>query len=105
MALVSLINAKAHLREPLDSHDHDLDIQQKAEHASVLVLGLCNSTAWWREITPLWTEANVPGDVQAAVLVLLTHLWEHRGDNMEPHDSIWRAVNSLLAMKKDPVIA
>ena len=105
MALVSLINAKAHLREPLDSHDHDLDIQQKAEQASVLVLGRCNSTAWWRDITVGWTEANVPGDVQAAVLVLLTHLWEHRGDNMEPDDSIWRAVNNLLAMKKDPVIA
>ena len=105
MALVSLINAKAHLREPLDSHDHDLDIQQKAEQASVLVVGRQNSTAYWREITITYTEANVPGDVQAAILVMLTHLWEHRGDNMAPDADVWRAIDNLLAMKKDPVIA
>lgn len=105
MALVSLVNAKAHLREPMDSHDRDLDIQQKAEQASELVLGRCNSTAWWRAVTTGWTAENVPTDVQAAVLVLLTHLWEHRGDNMDPDETVWKAVNNLIAMKRDPVIA
>ena len=105
MALVSLVNAKAHLREPLDSTERDLDIQQKAEQASVLVLGRCNTTAWWRAITASWTLNNVPADVQAAVLVMLTHLWEDRGDSKEDLSRVWQEVDRLLAFKKDPVIA
>lgn len=103
MALVSLANAKAHLR--ISTDDDNVDVQQKAEHASALILERCNSTAWWRAITTTWTDATVPGSVQAAVLVLLTHLWENRGDNMEPDEKVWQAVDRLIAMKKDPVIA
>ena len=103
MALVNLANAKAHLRVTDDADN--VDVQQKADHASALVLARCNSTAWWRAITPDWTEATVPGDVQAAVLIVLGHLWEHRGDDMAPDQVVWEAVDRLIAMKKDPVIA
>ena len=103
MALVGLANAKAHLREVDEAFN--VDIQQKADHASALVLARCNTTAWWRDITPTWTEATVPGEVQSAVLVVLTHLWKHRGDDMQLDESLWAAVDRLLAGKKDPVIA
>lgn len=103
MALVNLANAKAQVKEVDDTHN--IDIQQKAEHATALVLARCNTTAWWRAITPDWTEATVPGEVQAAVLLVLGFLWEHRGDGLMPDAAFWAAIDQVLATKKDPVIA
>jgi hypothetical protein len=102
-ALVSMTDAKDHLR--VTTTDSDGDIYTKVLQASELVLGRCNSTAWWRAITPSWTEATVPADVQAAVLLVLTHLHEHRGDDMSADHALWAAVDRLIAMKRDPVIA
>lgn len=105
MALVSLVQAKEHLNLPLDRDDTDNDVYLKAEQASAIVLDLCNSTAWWRDITPAWTEATVPGAVQAAVLMVLTHLHENRGEDMTKDAAFWESVNRMLGRHKDPVIA
>ena len=102
MALVTLSQAKDHLRVRDD--DSNADIQLKAEQASATILDRCNSTAWWRAITTTWTDATVPASVQAAVLVLLSHLYEHRGDDMAADAALWEAIDRLIAMKKDPVL-
>jgi hypothetical protein len=102
-ALVTLAVAKAHLRitDPVD----DYDIELKAEQATQSVLDRCNSTAYWRAITPTWTQTTVPLSVQAAILLVLAHLWEHRGDNMQPDAELWEAVTRLIRLHSDPVIA
>lgn len=103
MALVSLGQAKGHLRVQTAAEDED--IYRKTEQASALVVGRCNSTAWWRAITPTWTEETVPFEVQAAILLVLAHLHEHRGDDMDGDEKLWQAVDRLIALRKDPVLA
>jgi hypothetical protein len=103
MALISLQHAKDHLSESTD--DRDSDIQNKLEQAQAIVLARCNSTAHWRAITPTWTSNTVPGGVKAAILLVLTHLVENKGDNMETDSHLWEAVENLIRLHKDPVIA
>lgn len=105
MALVSLVDAKAQCGVSQDDHDHDLFIQQKADHATDLVLARCNGTAYWRLITPTWTESTVPGEVKAAILLVLTFLWAHRGDGEMPDGKFWDSIGYVIGSKKDPVIA
>ena len=102
-ALISLEQAKDHLR--IVSTDSDDDIELKVEQASALILERCNSTAWWRAITPTWTQETVPPSVQAAILIVLSHLHENRGDDMKTDEALWMAVDRLIPMNKDPVIA
>lgn len=102
MALVSLGEAKRHLRVQTDADDQDINL--KLEQANALILGRCNSTAWWRAITPTWTDETVPFEVQAAIFLLLTHLHEHRGDDMDGDEKLWQAVDRLIGMQKDPVL-
>lgn len=101
-ALITLATAKKHLR--VTTTDQDGDILLKLTQAEALVLGRCNSTAWWRAITPTWTSATVPGGVQAAILTTLTHLRENRGDDMHLDESFWASVMNLITMNKDPVL-
>jgi hypothetical protein len=105
-ALITLTAAKGHLRiDTPDGDPGDVDLQLKVDQASALVLDRCNSTAWWRAITPTWTTENLPAGVQAAMLVMLTHVFEHRGDDMTPDAELWAAVDRLIGPRKDPVLA
>lgn len=53
-----------------------------------------------------WTDADVPGPVQSAVLLMLAHLYEHRGDDMEAYDeALWTAIGRLLMRQRDPALA
>jgi hypothetical protein len=55
---------------------------------------------------PAWTELTAPVHVQAATLVMLSHLYEHRGDDMEKVDeALWEAMGRLLARSRDPALA
>lgn len=102
MALISLANARAHLFNP----DADaVDIQQKAEHASALVLARCNTTEYRRTLTTTWTDATVPAEVQSAVLLVLSFLWEHRGDGQMPDANFWASIDALIFSHRDPVVA
>src|SRR4029077_3116705 len=104
--LVSLLQAKAQLRITTAALDPgDTEIQLKLDQAEAGILDRCNSTAWWRAITPTWTALTVPLTVQAAILLLLTHLYEHRGDDMKPDAEVWAAIDRLIGLHKDPVLA
>jgi len=105
-ALITLATAKGHLRIDTPEGDPgDVALQVKVDQASARVLDRCNATAWWRAITPSWTTETVPAGVQAAMLVLLTHLFEHRGDDMAPDADVWTAVDRLIGPHRDPVLA
>lgn len=54
----------------------------------------------------LWTADTVPIKVKSAIKLMLTHLWEHRGDDMKDHDdALWSAVKNLLIDLRDPALA
>lgn len=103
MALVSLLQAKMHLH--IEDDDHNTDVSMKLAQAEQQILDRCNTTAYWRTITPTWTAATVPGAVQSAILVVLTHLYENRGDDMKTDADVWAAIDRLIGLHKDPVIA
>lgn len=62
-------------------------------------------------VTVEWDEDTVPKPVQTAALLMLTHLWEHRGDggsagsSQNPDENIWRAMELYLARHRDPALA
>jgi hypothetical protein len=53
-------------------------------------------------VIQLWTEETAPAQVQQATLVMLTHLHEHRGDDMKADKDAWDAVGRLLMRSRDP---
>lgn len=52
-----------------------------------------------------WTEATVPRQVQAAVLLMLTRLYEQRGDDEKADADCWAAIERLLMRSRDPALA
>lgn len=53
-----------------------------------------------------YTAGTVPLNLQAAILLMLTHLYEHRGDDMDKYDeSLWLAIERLLMRLRDPALA
>jgi hypothetical protein len=52
-----------------------------------------------------WTYVTVPVHVQAAVLLMLTHLYEHRGDDQKADADVWLAIERLLIRSRDPAFA
>lgn len=52
-----------------------------------------------------WTDLTVPSPVQAAALVLLTHLYENRGQDQMADEKVWQAINNLLISYRDPALA
>ena len=95
--LVSLATAKQHLRITDALHDADIELKlTQAQHAILDYLA--------EVVDETWTEATVPRIVEAAILIYLTHLYEHRGDDMSPSASgstpdedVWAAIRRLLA--------
>jgi hypothetical protein len=55
--------------------------------------------------TVVWTDVTVPGPVQASVLLMLTHLYIQRGDNMATDAGLWDAIGRLLMRHRDPTLA
>ena len=104
MALVTLTQAKSHLR--ITTSDDDVDIALKLAQAEAAILERCAATAHWAPIVAGWTDADVPLSVQAAILILLGHLHEHRGDDdMNIDEALWLAIERLICLNKDPVLA
>lgn len=52
-----------------------------------------------------WTETTTPFHVQAATLLVLTHLFEKRGDDMTTDEALWDAIGRILVRSRDPALA
>ena len=100
--LVTLETAKMHLR--ITGTAHDPDVTQKMTAASASIRDYLTERN-----DPTWTPATVPPWVEAAVLLLLTHLYEHRGDEFgsgnENDDRVWSAIANLLRRSRDAAMA
>jgi Phage gp6-like head-tail connector protein len=99
----------AEIKDQLRVHDtlHDADITAKNEAAQDAILAYLTTGA-----DATWTPATVPKPVKQAILVLTTHLYEHRGDDMNPTASgstpdrdVWEGIARLLWMYRDPTLA
>jgi Phage gp6-like head-tail connector protein len=95
--LVTLEQAKQQLR--ITDSLHDADVQEKLTQAQDAVIRYLDADA-----DPTWTPQTVPFIVLAAIERYMTHLYEHRGDDMNPSGSgatpdadVWEANRRLLA--------
>lgn len=101
LALVDFYTAKDHLRVTDSAHDDE--IASKLAIASAIIVDYLKGRA-----DPTWDEDTTPLPVQAAILNMLSHLYEHRGDDFAPDDhstAVWRAVELLLERFRDPALA
>lgn len=92
-ALVTLQQAKEHLRVTSDAENTDIDL--KVDQASAIILTYMKSqaVAGWSDGT-----VTVPGNVEAAVLIVMEDLYERRPIN-------WDSVGRLLVGMRDPAVA
>jgi len=99
MAYVTLVQAKAHLYKT--TNEADADITLKIDQASGIVADYLKGRAdsSWSDTT------NTPGPVQAATLLVLGHLYKHRGDDMAKDAELWEAIARLLMRFRDPALA
>jgi hypothetical protein len=103
--LVPIAEMKAHLR--ITDTAHDADVSTIAGAAQDAILAYLTAAA-----DPAWTTATVPKTVAHAIKLMTTHLYEHRGDDMDPSGSgatpdadVWDAVKRLLGRHRDPTLA
>ena len=99
VALVTLNAAKEHLR--LDDADQDEEVEARIGDASDIIVD------YLKRPNHGWTDQTVPGQVRAAVLLVLGSLWVNRdavGDAAD-QDPISPAVVSLLRRMRDPALA
>lgn len=81
--LVTLDEAKMHLRLPLTDTTQDGDLTQKTDAAEAIILDFLNLTPAMRTTTSAWTAGTVPLPVKHAILLELGELWFGRGDDPE----------------------
>jgi Phage gp6-like head-tail connector protein len=100
--LVTLDVAKTHLR--ITDTDHDADVQQKLTAASATIRDYLKDRN-----DPTWDPDTVPAWIGQAVLLLVGHLYEHRGDAFGPSgdndDRVWEAIANLTRRSRDPALA
>lgn len=107
MALVSITRALMHLRL-ISSPDEDVayideleEVQAKLEDASAIVLKHIKDPENEAELDADTT----PGDIQAAVLIVLSDLWEHRAGSKDEDVVLSATVLNLLRGHRDPTLA
>lgn len=105
--LVTVEQALRHLRllvgtapDPITGHEDAAEVTFKATHASEIVLNFVTDAD-----KATWTDANVPGSVQASVLLVLSDLWENRAGSADEDVFLSVAVKSLLCRYRDPTLA
>src|SRR4030095_747207 len=108
-ALVTLATAKQQLR--ITDTLHDADVQAQLDAAEAIVLDYLKPT--WVGGVPRgdlwpWTPNTLPRVVEQAILLMVTHLYEHRGDDMTPASAggtpdadVWLAIERLLIRRRD----
>lgn len=115
--LVSLDEAKSHLR--LDgTTEHDCQIRQKTEEATAICLdwlknyiGDADERQARYDVIDGWTTGDVPPQVRAAILRMLGHLFQFRGDDdkaIRPvieNGDLPADVTMFLKRLRDPALA
>lgn len=96
MFLITLDQAKEHLR--IDGDDQEEDLLLKMEQASMIILD------YIEVINSGWDHTNVPEHIRTCVLITLANLWDHRGDDKTNLDPIPPAVKSILYRTRTPVL-
>jgi hypothetical protein len=96
--LITIEQAKQQLR--IDFDDQNADLQMKMEQASDIIVD------YLKKPDHGWNTETVPKTVQAAILLVLTALFDDRdgsgeGDYITPNGPVAR----LLARHRDPAIA
>jgi uncharacterized phage protein (predicted DNA packaging) len=96
--LVTLAELKTHLR--ITDTAHDADVAQKLAAAQEGILSVIGTSA-----DPAWTSSTAPLEVKNYILILATHYYEHRGDELERDQAaIWSTIQHGLAFYRDPAI-
>lgn len=100
MALITLAEAKDHLR--VVSDDDDSDVWLKAQAASDFIVDYLKDQA-----DDTWDADSVPAPIKAAILMLLTDLHEFRGDDPRVRESgeLPGPVRAMLSFYRDPALA
>ena len=98
MALINKDQAKRHLF--IDFDDQDEDLEMKMAQAEEIVID------YLKRPQHGWTEETIPKTVQAAILLVLTALYDDRdgtgeGDYLAPNGPVAR----LLSRHRDPAAA
>jgi len=100
--LLTLEEAKAQLR--IVDFSEDAVITQKLKAAQEGILAFLGAGG-----DPTWTPATAPEEVKNAILGLMTHYFEHRGDDFGATSLaeavIWRELAYMLRFYRDPAIA
>lgn len=107
--VVTLAQAKHHLR--ITGSDDDPDLQLKLDMAHALVLDYVNQrrsgdVAWAAEVAA-WTTVTVPPQVQAAVFVQMGELWRFRGDDPVTNQTglLSPMVRAYVDRLRDPAVS
>ena len=102
--LVLLPDIKRHLRITDTLHDAEAQFAFDAAQAEILAYMTTAGDA-------TWTPATVPLPVRSAILMLTTHYYEHRGDDMDPQQSgatpdaaVRSAIANAVSMLRDPTL-
>ena len=102
--LVTLTQAKAHLAITLPPGDPgDTELQDQLDEAEETILHFLKG-AGGQAVN--WTDpTTAPGDVTAAIKLLLGRLHQDRGDDNEDFPKFWERIKLLLARYHTPGIA
>lgn len=93
-ALVTLDEVKNRLR--IDFNDDDVDVLAMSEEATDIVIG------YIKQPDHEWTYETVPFRIKAAILLVVSRLYEDRGGT---EDVLTDAVKRLLHRDRDPALA
>ena len=99
--LLTLAEAKAHLY--ITDSAHDAEVAQKLASAEERILAYLGPAA-----DASWTPASAPLYVKHAILNLLAHGYEHRGDDLANNRAeaiIWKELQNALSFYRDPGLA
>ena len=103
MTLISLDEAKLHLRIALDNHDYDADVTLKIEEASSILMDWIKKETVPEEWMDGTEPTHVPAFVRSAVKLILGEIHEHREASIA--DVMSPAVQALLQRLWDPALA
>lgn len=108
MALTSIASALLHLRLIEDEDSDDLEyldeydsVVEKLAQASAIVSKHVKDV----DESLDWDADTTPADVQAAVLLVLSDLWEHRAGSGSSNVVLSQTVRDLLVGYRDPTMA